>query len=503
MHTRILIALLMLFLMQTGAVSATEATDEEPKFTRTQVEEDLEQLYRSITRAAYDVHARTSKTSMYLAYNRARVAVEDEMSLEAVSRLFVTFVAHADIAHLRVEWPAFMHQAFQGDKVKLIPFRYRIVNGESWVTGNQSGHSALLPGRQITAINGQSMTTFNESMRKLVAADSPYLENAIIEMQLPWLIWLAHGDMTSLTVTVQRPDGQSQQITINGLTRDEYSSAAESAGTSNQLQLDWMARSYKRINGAMGYIRPGPFFEPEAEYAYDNEAFTAFINEAFDHMLRHRVDSIIIDLRNNPGGDSSFSDLMVAWFADRTFRFNADFSIRVSEETTASNRARLQQSGGDESSISAQFDRAFSQLKNGDVYNHDLPYSEPRKDRRFDGKVYVLINRHSYSNATNVAALVQDHGFGTLIGEETADLASTHGAMETFKLRHTDLTVGYPKALITRPNGNTAARGVIPDHPIETPIIESLNDPVLHAAIDWVKLDMKATSAIVSSKSEQ
>ncbi len=495
------IVLLPVLLCFTGPVVA--ASMPETGYSKAQVEADLDQLYRSITRAAFDVHARTSKAALYMAYNRARAGITEDMTIESISRLFVTFVARADIAHLRVEWPAAMRTAFQDDDVQLLPLSYRMAEGKSWITRNLSGKPELRPGQQLIAINGVDIDTFNQPMRSLVAADNRYLENAIIEMQLPWLVWLAHGQMQTMTVTVLKADGSTEQISTHGITREQRSARESDDGTAGQLQLDWTSRSYKRINGSIGYIRPGPFYEPTLEDVYDTTKFSSFIDEAFDHMMRHRVASVIIDIRNNPGGDSSFSDLMVAWFADRQFRFNDDFSIRVSDETTASNRARLELSGGDENSISAQFDRVYRQRENGETFSYDLPYSQPRSGERFAGKVYLLINRHSYSNATNVAALIQDHEFGRVIGEETADLASTHGAMETFTLSHTGLTVGYPKALITRPNGNTDARGVIPDHAIRTPIVEQLNDPVLHEAIDWIKLDMKATSAIVSPKSGQ
>jgi C-terminal processing protease CtpA/Prc len=95
----------------------------------------------------------------------------------------------------------------------------------------------------------------------------------------------------------------------------------------------------------------------------------------------------------------------------------------------------------------------------------------------------VLVNRHSYSNTVMVAAIVQDYGFGRVIGEETADLASTYGAMETFALPRTGIVVGYPKARILRPNGDARARGVIPDVAIETPVVPSREDVVLERAL--------------------
>ena len=65
----------------------------------------------------------------------------------------------------------------------------------------------------------------------------------------------------------------------------------------------------------------------------------------------------------------------------------------------------------------------------------------------------MLIDRHSYSNATSVAALVQDYDFGTVLGEETADVASNYASVLYFDLPKTGITVTFPKSHFVRPNG--------------------------------------------------
>ena len=105
----------------------------------------------------------------------------------------------------------------------------------------------------------------------------------------------------------------------------------------------------------------------------------------------------------------------------------------------------------------------------------------------FKGEVYLLIDRQSYSNTANVAALVQDYGFGKILGEETSDLATTYGAMEQFQLSRTGITVGFPKALIIRPSGNLDPRGVIPDIGIESPLLPGQGDPMLEKALEIVR----------------
>jgi C-terminal processing protease CtpA/Prc len=129
----------------------------------------------------------------------------------------------------------------------------------------------------------------------------------------------------------------------------------------------------------------------------------------------------------------------------------------------------------------------YAWARNGDDVAFDLPFAQPRPGEHFKGKVFLLIDRQSYSNAVSVAALVQDYKFGTVLGEETSDMATTYGAMEQFRLPNTGIMVGYPKAYIIRPNGDTRPRGVTPDVPIRTPVVQSPADEVLRKAVTIVQ----------------
>jgi C-terminal processing protease CtpA/Prc len=217
------------------------------------------------------------------------------------------------------------------------------------------------------------------------------------------------------------------------------------------------------------------------EDPYDTEAFHAFIDQSFAQFIEAGAITLLIDLRDNPGGDNSFSDHMIAWFADEPFRFASDFRIRVSPETTASNAARLRPDDAD--AITRRFANLYAQAQTGDIVRFEIPFTQPRDGERFTGRVFALVNRRSYSNAANVAAIIQDYGLGAIVGEPTADLVTTYGAMEHFTLPNTGLSVGYPKAFILRPNGDRRIGGVRPDIAITTPIAQAAEDPVLQEAL--------------------
>ncbi len=178
---------------------------------------------------------------------------------------------------------------------------------------------------------------------------------------------------------------------------------------------------------------------------------------------------------------------MLAWIADRPFRFSPGFEIRVSEATVASNQARLAGLPAGEGGASAEMAALFEGRAPGEIVVYPIPEVAPRAGARFEGRVHVLVNRHSYSNAVLVAAVVQDYGFGRVLGEETSDLASTLGAMEHFTLPGSGLMVGYPKARILRPNGDPTPRGVVPDLPLPSPVAQGADDAVTQAALAAVR----------------
>ncbi len=103
---------------------------------------------------------------------------------------------------------------------------------------------------------------------------------------------------------------------------------------------------------------------------------------------------------------------------------------------------------------------------------------EPRTGRRFGGEVYALINAQSFSNAATTAALIQDYGFGTVIGEPTTDMATTCAAMETFTLPHSGFEVAFPKAHIIRPSGREDLHPVTPDVELSGDQSDAGTDPL-------------------------
>ena len=159
----------------------------------------------------------------------------------------------------------------------------------------------------------------------------------------------------------------------------------------------------------------------------------------------------------------------------------------MSPQTTAANQARLDSHPDPANSVSLLYAEFFASAEDGQTVLFPIPEVEPRSAPRFDGEIYVLVNRYSFSNAVTTAALIQDYGFGVIMGEQTVDMATTYGAMERFTLPNTGIVVAYPKALVVRPNGNESAHPLSPDVPLPSPRIRGAADEMLEAAIEHIQ----------------
>lgn len=466
-----------------GAAPPPAAKPAEAVYTAEEVRADLDFLYRTLEQAHFDLFARRPRAEYDRLHRRLRAEVKGPLGRDEAVRLFQRFMAFGQIAHSRIdEAPAAYGRHTDGGG-KVFPLRVRWADDRAFITRDGSGSDLAAEGDELLAIEGRPVGWWVERAARYVSADTRYMLRGLLEWDLPMVIWNELGPKPDFAVRLSKPGGRIVELTVPARSDAELKQAADSGPP--RLRLGFETRDTRMLAGGVAYLRPGPFYNGEGppERMYDSAAFVRFIDDAFAGFLKAGATSLIVDLRDNPGGDHSFSDHMIAWFATRPFKFSASSTIRVSPQSTESNRRRLEIAGNDPTGMSRKLEEAYARARPGERILFDIPMASPRNGE-FRGRVFVLVNRHSYSNAVNAAALIQDYGFGTILGEETADLATTYGAMETFRLPRTGIEIGYPKSRIVRPSGSLKARGVVPDRPIATPIVEPPSDPVLERAAE-------------------
>jgi len=476
---------LLAFILMAPITAAAEPADWSQVVAADKARADLAALYTGLQSAHYDLYANRSKQDYDARYAQTMAMLATPLSSYRLYLALQIFTAYGNVAHARIDFPAPVYGSYRENGGRAFPIYPRIVDGRAFVGENYSGSDEVAPGDEILSIDDEPMTRWLERTARYISADTPYIAHSLLEASFPMYLWVEIGEHEQFTLRLRKGDGRELKVRIPALTHAELTAALEAAP--EVFSLDYNARDARMLTDGIAYLRPGPFYNAEdPAHVWDNSAFTAFIDEAFGTFLANGANSLVIDLRNNPGGDNSFSDPIISWIADRPFRFASKFLVRSSDEAAASNQARLDASPDAAEGVSGQYAKAFATTPRGQTFEFDIPLATPREGAQFKGKVYVLVNRNSYSNAVNTAAIFQDYGWGEIAGELTADFATTFGAMETFTLPNTGFKVGFPKAYIVRPSGDKRPGGVQPDILIRTPVVPSDRDVVLDRLIERI-----------------
>lgn len=466
-----------------GLWAAPAAAADDKQFSVDDIRADFRELYDRVKASHFNLYARRSQAEYDALFQSTLGGFDHPLPATTIETQFERFLSFGHVAHSRIDFPYDAYDAYRSAGGHIMPLTVRIVNGRVYVKENNSGAAAPLPGDEIVALNGEPILSWLKRLAADVSADNDYMTQTMLERRWSSLLWLELGNVPQYTMTTRNAHGEAT-VTLPARTLPEIKTAGESH--SHTLALDWDKREFKMVAPSVGYLRPGPFYnnQPNATNIWDSGPFRQFIDASFTQLLSAQAKVLLIDLRDNPGGDNSFSDAMIAWFATKPFRFASAFKIKVSDAAIESNRKRLAVPPQELDPISPKLAAAYEQHRVGEIIDFEIPVATPRDGARFTGKVYLLINRFSYSNTVQVAAMAQDYRFAKILGEETSDLATTYGAMEQFTLSRTGIVVGFPKAMIIRANGDLAPRGVIPDIAIPTPILESDDDPVLKRALE-------------------
>lgn len=450
--------------------------------------EDLEVLYQRLQQEHVDLFARRDRSEYDAHIARLLGRIDGPVPRPELHLMLHEAMAFGNIGHAKTEIALNDVFTHVGNGGKIIPLSV-VYRGHRMITDNWADRSdALPPGSRITSIGAMPVEQFEAHVRKQISADTLRLLRAQMELGLPAYLYLVFGPVDALNVEYIDPDGTARSHEIGAV---QFGDMYAVQGERPVPQADRKAadRVYRDLGDDVFYLQPGHFSASEEERGENGEAYTiepfrAFVAEAFEALAESGAQDLIIDLRDNGGGDASFSDLIIARLTNAAFRHSSRYEVRAGPNTKAAWAGRT----FDENSLSGRIAAGLASVEAGERVTIELPEVQPLSDHAFRGRVWVLVNRHSYSNAAVVAALMQDLGIAKIMGEETADVPTTYGAVESFTLPNSGATIIYPKAYMVRLSGSEEARGVVPDFVIAPNPVGQSRDAMLETTVAQARL---------------
>jgi len=418
-------------------------------FDRTSMQLDLDMWLAEMEAAHPDPYTRISREAFHARVREARARLPDNLDPVEYFAVLQGLASALRDGHTQFQLPE-QSAAYSDD---WFPLSLRVQDGRVFV---DRARADIARGCEITRINGMPAARILDTARGLVSAEIASGDELAASMFVP-VLWLA-GVRAPFRIEGLSDARQPIDLVLDA--RIPPSDPPERP----PYRLDW-------LEGGVAYLA--------IHDMTDANGFAAFAQDAFEAIAQKRAKGLVVDLRENIGGDTEVGALLLDRITKKPHRMIAEKHWHVS----ARQQAQMIESGY------AARDYVAAPIGTT-LHYRDGPMRSPRVVApTFRGPVCVLIGSHTESSAMMLANAIEDYHLATLIGEPTASPPNYFGEVLAFHLRRTRLEADVSTARFVRANGDaTNTNPVMPDIVVHQSVDEWLRDEdaVLRRALAWI-----------------
>ncbi len=458
----------------------------ERNFTRAELLADTDHLYRMLETVHPDLYALVERPRA----DSLRAVLEDSLrdGMDRIDywRRIAAAVARFGDGHTSAMLPYESLNEYLEAGGPLLPVDLTLEDRRAYVARDYLAEPALPAGTEVTAINGVPVTALVDDLLPLFSAERLSTRLVWLQNNLRTIFPLLYGWGETFTLDTIGSDGTRHRIACAGAPLDTLRARSQRR-TGAPAAPRPPAWAFRRIGeDRIGYLDFRSFSDPAG--------FNRFLEETFTGIQQQPIEALIIDLRQNGGGNSMLGDALLGYLTDRPFAQVARMDVKMSRPIKAYYKTMapwwVRWVPGWFFGLFNSQARLLYGARDGEIVTFEQdPVAPEPNPLRYAGPVYVLVGARTFSSATMFAATVKDYGFGILVGDETGGLASHFGDVYTFFLPATRLGIGVSHKRFLRPSGVDDGRGVLPDvEVIATPAdLEAGRDPVLETTLRLIR----------------
>jgi hypothetical protein len=356
-------------------------------------------------------------------------------------------------------------------KLPWLPFNVKVLDYKPYIFRDYAKNGTLA-GREILSVNGVPATRI---IRTMLAAES---QDGDIQSSRQRVIAQHFGQSLIALLGIKAPyevelagDGvnKAEKVQVAGLTQEQMVGRSKSLYPRDQDKEP--SKELKFLdNGKIAHLRYSIF-------GTDVEEGRAFMKRTFEEIQSKGSKVLILDMRGNLGGEGELGALLFSYLVDKPFKYYDDIIINANSGTVFS-FAKYTDPHRD-LNIPPGIAEVRGEGRIHQIADSCLGIQQPSKPN-FKGLIYALINGRCFSSGAEFLTEVHFHHRATFIGEESAGgyYGNDSGDMVRIKLPNTKLVLFIPVMSGYMSVGGThdheAARGVIPDFPVNYTIAELL-----------------------------
>lgn len=438
-------------------------------------------IFKTALREAHPgIYRYESKATIDSLFQQTEKALNDSLSQQQFYEILSPLVASLHCGHTKF-FPeglydeAHLYHYYYGTE-HLFPLRLYFSDQKAFFVDSYDKTMDFEKGMEITAINGRSIDDLITFLFKNIVADGRVVSSKYLELNSFFSAYYANllESPEQFRITLKKKDGEliTETIPATSLSKiHEYEKSHTSQEPTFSLTFPKEQVALMRIKA---------FYPLRKE-----DDFNSFLRKAFAEIQAKNTKKLIIDLRNNEGGNDRWGAMLFAYITDQPFRYYKCLRI-PSKNYSFKQYAKL-----------PGFYCLLKLLIRKDTAggykwtkHKNLKIQQPQK-HPFMGEVVVLVNGFSFSVTAEFAAVAKASGRVQLAGQETGGAygGNNSGAFVIVTLPNSRLSVGIPMAgyYMAVPPIQPFDRGVLPTIEITPNIQQVINGEDLILESVWGK----------------
>ncbi|MEL6256919.1 MAG: S41 family peptidase, partial [Bacteroidota bacterium] len=249
--------------------------------------EDLTYLIKRLEEIHPNPYAYLSKEDFYQKVEILKQKLSTEMNSIEFAKLLMPLVSALGDAHTEIEVPRKEFRAFKEAGGNVFPFSIDIRDDQLFVRDHPS-----YEGAEILEINHKPLAQILPAIRSYVSAEREAFREVVIERNWQSYACFELGEIHSITLDL---DGKKSELkNWEELSLPQKASAYELELKENQAWIH-----FNRMSN-LG-------------------AFKKFLKRSFQSIEEQSIDTLIIDLRQNGGGDSRLGDVLISYLHESKY----------------------------------------------------------------------------------------------------------------------------------------------------------------------------------------
>lgn len=440
------------------AVSGTTKAQTTQKLEPSQLREDFQIARQALEETQSGLYRYTKKSELDQIFDAAEKSLDHPMNFYEFYRLMMPTIAAIKGGHTTLALSPEVREEAEG--LPWLPFDVKVLGSRAYIFRDYAKGGALA-GQEIQAINGVPAARIVSTMLAAVSKDGDIQSSrqrdagnnfgetliTLLGLRAPYELVLAGPD-----------GGKTHNVEVTGLRHEELVRLSKALYPQDQPRKDFAGLKF--LDEGQIALMTYSLFGTNVEEGRD------FMKQAFEAVQSKGSRVLILDVRENVGGEGELGEVLLSYLVDAPFRYYDDvivnkwqgnFTFTAKYTDPPKDLAVPEGVAEPRADGKAHITLAAEPL---------LGLQQPSKPT-FTGRLYVLINGGSFSTTAEFLSVLDSHHRATFIGEESGGgyYGNTSGSAARIVLPNTKMVLYIPAmdGYLAVSGDHDAARGVIPD----------------------------------------